>query len=68
MNKIRAAFDEQHVHQPVPLELAPDLVVGYTYENGLYKAKEFEYLNSIMPAGSMSATTTDIAKLRLILY
>jgi CubicO group peptidase (beta-lactamase class C family) len=48
--------------QPLPPELAPNMAVGYTYENGAYKAEEFEYFNGIMPAGSMSATSTDIAK------
>ena len=48
--------------QPLPPELAPNMAVGYTYENGAYKAEEFEYFNGIMPAGSMSATSTDMAK------
>ena len=48
--------------QPVPSELAPDMAVGYTYANGAYKTEEFEYFNGIMPAGSMSATSTDMAK------
>lgn len=47
--------------QPLPLELAPDMAVGYTYENGVYRAEEFEYIQ-IYPAGSMSATATDMAK------
>jgi CubicO group peptidase (beta-lactamase class C family) len=48
--------------QPLPLELAPDMAVGYTYENGAYKAGEFEYLKGMAPAGCMSATATDMAK------
>ena len=47
---------------PLPLELAPDMAVGYTYENGVYRAEEFEYFKGIAPAGSMSATATDMAK------
>jgi CubicO group peptidase (beta-lactamase class C family) len=47
--------------QPLPPELAPDMAVGYTYENGVYRAEEFLYdINA--PAGSMSATATDMAK------
>jgi len=48
--------------QPLPLELAPDMAVGYTYENGVYKAEEFEYIKGMAPAGSMSVTATDMAK------
>ena len=56
-------LDMQHstFRQPIPPELAPNMAVGYTYENGAYKAEEFEYLNGLMPAGSMSATSTDMA-------
>jgi len=56
-------LDMQHstFRQPIPPELAPNMAEGYTYENGAYKAEEFEYLNGLMPAGSMSATSTDMA-------
>jgi CubicO group peptidase (beta-lactamase class C family) len=56
-------LDIQHstFRQPLPPELAPDMAVGYTYENGAYKSEEFEYV-TIYPAGSMSATSTDMAK------
>ncbi|RCV62916.1 CubicO group peptidase, beta-lactamase class C family [Methanophagales archaeon] len=56
-------LDMQHstFRQPIPPELAPNMAMGYTYKNGAYKAEEFEYLNGLMPAGSMSATSTDIA-------
>jgi len=56
-------LDMQHstFRQPIPPELAPNMAVGCTYENGAYKAEEFEYLNGLMPAGSMSATSTDMA-------
>src|SRR5215213_484285 len=46
--------------QPPPPELAGNTAVGYTYENGGYEAKGFEFYN-IAPAGSMSATATDMA-------
>lgn len=56
-------LDMQHsiFRQPLPPELASNMAVGYTYENGAYKAGEFEYI-SITPSGSMSATSTDMAK------
>ncbi|TEU06772.1 MAG: class A beta-lactamase-related serine hydrolase, partial [Candidatus Aminicenantes bacterium] len=48
--------------QPLPSHLADDMSVGYTYEKGIYKPNEFEYINGLAPAGSMSTTATDIAK------
>lgn len=47
--------------QPPPPELAGNVSVGYTYQNGGYETEEFEFYN-IAPAGSMSATATDMAK------
>ena len=46
--------------QPPPPELAGNMAVGYTYENGGYEAEKFELYN-IAPAGSMSSTATDMA-------
>lgn len=48
--------------QPLPSHLANDMSVGYTYEKGIYKPHEFEYINGLAPAGSMSTTAIDIAK------
>ena len=48
--------------QPLPSHLADDMSVGYTYEKGIYKPHEFEYINGLAPAGSMSTTATDVAK------
>jgi CubicO group peptidase (beta-lactamase class C family) len=49
--------------QPLPSELAPDMAAGYTYENGVYRAEEFEYCKiNISPSGAASATSTDMAK------
>src|SRR5215210_8891384 len=55
-------LDMRHstTRQPPPPELAGNTAVGYTYENGGYEAKGFEFYN-IAPAGSMSATATDMA-------
>ena len=47
--------------QPLPADLAADLAAGYTYEDGAYQLGDFEYLQGA-PAGSMSATATDMAK------
>jgi len=47
--------------QPLPPELAAHMSGGYTYADGAYQAKDFELYN-IAPAGSVSASTTDIAR------
>jgi CubicO group peptidase (beta-lactamase class C family) len=52
-------------YQPLPPELAPNLATGYFYANGDYQAQKFEHFN-IGPAGSMSASGTDIAKFMLM--
>lgn len=46
--------------QPLPPELAENLALGYTYANGGYEAERFEFYQTA-PAGSMSATATDMA-------
>jgi CubicO group peptidase (beta-lactamase class C family) len=46
--------------QPVPGDLAAALSQGYTYTNGEYRSEPFEAVQ-VAPAGSMSATATDIA-------
>ena len=48
--------------EPLPANLAPDMAVGYKRENGLYEAKPFEFISNFAPAGSMSATATDMAR------
>jgi len=46
--------------QPLPAALAAHRSYGYTYANGAYQAKDFELMN-IAPAGSISASATDMA-------
>ena len=55
-------LDMRHstTRQPPPPELAGDTAVGYVVEDGGNEAKGFEFYN-IAPAGSMSATATDIS-------
>ena len=55
-------LDMRHstTRQPPPPDLAGRTSVGYTYEDGGYEARGFEFYN-IAPAGSMSATATDMA-------
>jgi len=48
-------------HEPLPAALAPDMSVGYTFKQGLFKAEDFELLNGMAPAGSLSSCATDMA-------
>lgn len=48
--------------QPLPEHLKEYMSVGYVYRNGLYEAKDFEYVNGIGPAGCMSGSAVDMAK------
>jgi CubicO group peptidase (beta-lactamase class C family) len=47
--------------QPLPAALAGDMSLGYSNQGGRLKAGDFEFVN-LAPAGSMSATATDMAK------
>jgi CubicO group peptidase (beta-lactamase class C family) len=70
-----AQYVEQHLFQPLgmrsssfrqPVEarLSAALSQGYTYTNGVYRPEPFEALQDA-PAGSMSATATDLARFML---
>jgi CubicO group peptidase (beta-lactamase class C family) len=48
--------------EPLPPELAKRMSVGYEFENGGFVGKPFELIHSVGPAGSVSATATDMAK------
>lgn len=47
--------------QPLPPELSKQTSNGYRYSNNAYTSEPFEYLQ-VWPAGSMSATSEDMAK------
>ena len=47
--------------EPLPAELAPHMSVGYSFERGVFKGHDFEFVHSFGPAGCMSATATDMA-------
>ena len=47
--------------EPVPPALEPDVAVGYTFEDGVFKPQDFEWVEAY-PAGSVSATATDMAR------
>jgi CubicO group peptidase (beta-lactamase class C family) len=48
--------------QPLPSHLADKMSVGYSFEDGVFKAQDFELINGMAPAGSMSTTATDMAR------
>jgi len=49
------------IAQPLPNRLAPDMAVGYVYEEGKYVPQDFELIR-VAPAGAVSTTATDMAK------
>ena len=50
--------------QPLPAHLASQMSEGYRYDNGTFVPGGFEYVQSY-PAGSLSSTTHDMARLIL---
>lgn len=69
-------YIEQHIFQPLGMErstfreplpeaLAPRMSGGYSYEAGTFKAHGFEFIHAAGPAGSMTATVSDMARFML---
>jgi CubicO group peptidase (beta-lactamase class C family) len=48
--------------QPLPDRFRPDMSTGYQWGAGRFAGKPFEIVNGAAPAGSMSASATDMAK------
>lgn len=55
-------MEKSTFRQPLPAHLAGFMSNGYSYEDGTFKAQEFELINGMIPAGSMSSTAGDMAK------
>ncbi len=53
--------------EPLPAPLAPRMARSYSYADGRLAAKGPEWLGSVMPAGSSSATGPDMARFMLAL-
>jgi CubicO group peptidase (beta-lactamase class C family)/multisubunit Na+/H+ antiporter MnhG subunit len=53
------------VRQPLPAQLAADMSLGYDFDDGAFTAQKWEVITGAAPAGSMSATATDIATFML---
>jgi len=47
---------------PLPAELAEDLATGFRWRQGQQQVRPFEYISANAPAGSVSATATDLAR------
>ena len=48
--------------QPLPASLRPDMSVGYEFKDGEFVPHKFEIVTGAAPAGSISASATDMAK------
>ena len=48
--------------QPLPASFRTDMSGGYAWSGGGFATKPFELINGAAPAGSMSASATDMAK------
>lgn len=55
-------MEKSTFRQPLPAHLADFMSNGYSYVDGAFKAQEFELINGMSPAGSMSTTAVDMAK------
>lgn len=48
--------------QPLPASFEADMSKGYAWKNGRYEAKPWEIVTGAAPAGSISASATDMAR------
>lgn len=55
-------MEKSTFRQPLPAYLEGSMSNGYSYEEGTFKPQEFELINGMAPAGSMSTPAGDIAK------
>jgi len=55
-------MDHSTFREPLPEALSPSMAVGYLREEGLYEAKDFEFISNFGPAGALSSTATDMAR------
>ncbi len=47
--------------EPLPSHLERFMSIGYSVEKGVLKAEDFELINGLYPAGSLSSTAADMA-------
>ena len=58
------SMEHSTMHQPLPEPLAPDMALGYFYNNGQYESLPINWLQDI-PAGALSASGADMGKFML---
>lgn len=58
-------MEQSTTRQPLPDRLAPDMSEGYVWRGGRFEAEPFEIIGGAAPAGSMSASATDMARFML---
>jgi CubicO group peptidase (beta-lactamase class C family) len=52
-------------YQPLPERLTQDMSRGYSFANGRFEPKPFEFFTGAAPAGAISASATDMAMFML---
>jgi CubicO group peptidase (beta-lactamase class C family) len=55
-------MDDSTFKEPLPEALEKRMSLGYTFEAGAFKPQGFEFIANFGPAGSMTATATDMAR------
>lgn len=55
-------MEKSTFRQPLPSHLADFMSNGYSFKKGAFHAEEFELINGMSPAGSMSSSAGDMAK------
>jgi CubicO group peptidase (beta-lactamase class C family) len=55
-------MDHSTFREPLPAHLAAHMAVGYQAKKGRFEPGDFELIGNFGPAGSLSATATDMAK------
>ena len=58
----RLGMEKSTFRQPLPGHLAEFMSIGYSFKDGKFHAEDFELLNGIAPAGTMSSTAADMAR------
>ena len=55
-------MDHSTFREPLPAHLAAEMAVGYQLKGGRFEPEKFELIGNFGPAGSLSASATDMAK------
>ncbi len=59
------AMTQTTTRQPLPDRFAADMSMGYAWDQGRFDPKKWEIITGASPAGSVSASATDMAKFML---